>query len=93
MQETLMNDKNSKCTYMLCSIALRICCIKASLVGGMFSTVLAFLVSNSLLQLLMSFAELVKSYIKITNRSITQRSSSFNISCSESILEIWEEIL
>ena len=82
-----------RCTYMLCSISTRICCIKASLVGGMFSTVLAFLVNNSRLQLLMSFVELVKSYIKITNRSITKRSSSFNLSRSEILLEVWEEIL
>ena len=93
MQETLLNDKNFRCTYMLCSITLRICCIKPSLVGGMFSTVLAFLVNDSPLKLLMSFVELVKLYIKITNRSIIKRSSSFNVSCSESLLEIWEEIL
>ena len=74
---------------MLCSITLCICCIKGSLVGGKFSTVLAFLLNNSLLHLLMSFVELAKLYIKITNLSITKRSYPFNVSCSKSLLKIW----
>lgn len=80
-------QKAPKETYMLCNIALRTCWRKASLVGGICSTVFPFFVNSPLLHAFMSFAELVGSYIRMMKRSITDMASSFKSSVEDSLNE------
>ena len=70
------------------------CWLKVSLVGGMFSTDLPFLVNSSRLQVVMSLTELVKSYSRITKCSITEMSSSVKTSAADSLLEgEWKDLI
>ena len=69
------------------------CWLKASLVVGMFSTDLPFLVNSSHLQMFMSLTELVTSYSRITKRSISETSSSVKTSVADSLLEgEWQDL-